>query len=86
MLIFSPNYDHNYKYFVQSCNKRIVHVPRLGGRRFGPPLAQNRELTFDGFDTILLQFRTVFKMTGNLGRVRRTSILMVTGMFFASMS
>lgn len=52
---------------------------RLGGRRFGPPLAQNPELNFDGFESVLLQFRTVFKMTGNLGRVRRTSILMVTG-------
>ena len=53
---------------------------RLGGRRFGPPVAQNRDSkAFEGFESILLQFCTVFKMTGNLGRVRRTSILMVSG-------
>ena len=38
-----------------------------------------RELTFDNFETILLEFKTVYHMTGNLGRVRRNSILMCTG-------
>jgi hypothetical protein len=53
---------------------------RLGGRHFGPPQAANRAAdAFAGFDSVLLQFRTVFKMTGNLGRVRRTSFLMVSG-------
>jgi small subunit ribosomal protein S5 len=49
------------------------------GRRYGPPQAPNREQTFENFETILLEFKTVYKMTGNLGRVRRNSLLMVTG-------
>jgi len=49
------------------------------GRKFGPPLATNKEVTFDNFETILLEFKTVYHMTGNLGRVRRNSILMCTG-------
>jgi hypothetical protein len=52
---------------------------RLGGRHFGPPQAKSLNSSFEGFDSVLLQFRTVFKMTGNLGRVRRTSFLMVSG-------
>ena len=39
----------------------------------------NADHTFENFDSILLEFKTVFNMTGNMGRVRRTSILMVTG-------
>jgi len=49
------------------------------GKKFGPPQSTNQELTFDNFETILLEFKTVFHMTGNLGRVRRNSIMMVTG-------
>jgi len=49
------------------------------GKRFGAPVAPNKELRFDGFDSILLEFKMVFHMTGNLGRVRRASALMVTG-------
>ena len=41
------------------------------GRRYGAPEASNKELTFDNFDTILLEYKTVFNMTGNMGRVRR---------------
>ena len=49
------------------------------GRKFGAPEATNKDYSFDNFDSVLLEFKTVFKMTGNLGRVRRNSILMVTG-------
>jgi len=49
------------------------------GRKFGAPEPSNKDYNFDNFDSILLEFKTVFKMTGNLGRVRRNSILMVTG-------
>lgn len=49
------------------------------GKKFGPPEALNKDLKFENFETVLLEFKTVFKMTGNLGRVRRNSILMVTG-------
>jgi len=49
------------------------------GRSFGPPEAQNKDYSFENFDSVLLEFKTVFKMTGNLGRVRRNSVLMATG-------
>jgi len=49
------------------------------GRKFGPPESINKDLTFDNFESILLEFKTVFHMTGTLGRLRRNSILMVTG-------
>ena len=41
------------------------------GRKFGAPEASNKELTFDNFDSVLLEYKTVFNMTGNMGRVRR---------------
>jgi len=50
-----------------------------GGRRFGPPESFNEERKFEDFESILLEYKTLFKMTGNLGRVRRHSMLMVTG-------
>ena len=49
------------------------------GRKYGAPEAANKELTFDNFDSTLLEYKTVFNMTGNMGRTRRNSILMVTG-------
>ena len=41
------------------------------GRKYGAPEAANNELQFENFDSVLLEFKTVFHMTGNLGRVRR---------------
>jgi small subunit ribosomal protein S5 len=52
---------------------------KIAGKRFGAPQAVNKELKFDNFTSTILEFKMVFKMTGNLGRVRRTSALMVTG-------
>jgi len=52
---------------------------KAAGRKFGPPIATNQDYSFDNFDSILLEFKTVFHMTGNMGRLRRTSALMVTG-------
>jgi len=49
------------------------------GKKFGPPVAVNKELQFDNFDSVLLEFKNVVHMTGVMGRVRRTSALMVTG-------
>jgi len=49
------------------------------GRKFGPPETINKDVKFDNFESTLLEFKTVFKMTGHLGRVRRNSVLMVTG-------
>ena len=41
------------------------------GRKYGAPEAANKELQFENFDSVILEFKTVFHMTGNLGRVRR---------------
>jgi len=49
------------------------------GKKFGAPESANKDYRFNNFESILLEFKTVFHMTGNLGRVRRTSCLMVTG-------
>jgi len=49
------------------------------GKKYGAPEALNKDYNFEGFESVLLEFKTVFHMTGNLGRVRRTSALMVTG-------
>jgi len=49
------------------------------GKKFGAPESVNKDYRFDNFESILLEFKTVFHMSGNLGRVRRTSCLMVTG-------
>lgn len=66
--------------------KRTVHPLERGwtggkmlGRKFGSPASTNKDLAFENFESVLLEFKTVFKMTGNLGRVRRNSILMVAG-------
>ena len=49
------------------------------GRKFGAPESSNKDYNFENFDSVLLEFKTVMNMTGNMGRVRRNSILMVTG-------
>jgi len=49
------------------------------GKRYGAPVAVNEELKFHNFDSVLLEFKMVVHMTGVMGRVRRTSALMVTG-------
>ena len=48
-----------------------VHLYCTVHRRYGAPEAANKELEFENFDSVLLEFKTVFHMTGNLGRVRR---------------
>ncbi|KAG5891649.1 hypothetical protein JTB14_020067 [Gonioctena quinquepunctata] len=51
---------------------------KLPGRSIGPPDPVGED-TFDGFDTKVLQLKTVFNMKGNFGRKRRLSVLVVTG-------
>jgi len=63
----------------QSALERGWTGSKSTGRKFGPPQATNQELSFPNFDSILLEFKTVCHMTGNMGRVRRTSALMVAG-------
>ncbi|XP_057657034.1 28S ribosomal protein S5, mitochondrial [Diorhabda carinulata] len=51
---------------------------KLPGRSIGPPDPIEEE-TFEGFDTKVLELKTVFNMKGNFGRKRRQSALVVTG-------
>eukprot|EP00088_Acartia_fossae_P056742 TRINITY_DN6609_c0_g1_i6.p1 TRINITY_DN6609_c0_g1~~TRINITY_DN6609_c0_g1_i6.p1 ORF type:complete len:457 (-),score=88.25 TRINITY_DN6609_c0_g1_i6:368-1738(-) len=51
----------------------------IRGKKFGAPLADNKELKFNNFDSVLLDFKTTNIMKGVLGRTKRTSALMVTG-------
>lgn len=51
---------------------------KMPGRSIGPPDAVGED-NFEGFDTRVLELKTVFIMKGNLGRTRRFSVLSVTG-------
>uniref|UniRef100_A0A2S2NHX0 Small ribosomal subunit protein uS5m n=1 Tax=Schizaphis graminum TaxID=13262 RepID=A0A2S2NHX0_SCHGA len=51
---------------------------KMPGRSIGPPDSIN-EYNFDGFDTKVLEFKTVFCMKANAGRYRRISVVTVTG-------
>ncbi|XP_014259235.1 28S ribosomal protein S5, mitochondrial [Cimex lectularius] len=51
---------------------------RLPGRSIGPPDPIGDQ-TFEGFDTKVLESKSVFNMTGNMGRKRQMSVFVVTG-------
>lgn len=51
---------------------------KMGGRKIGPPDADNDE-SFEGFETIVLESKITGHMTGNMGRVRTFSCFVVTG-------
>ena len=51
---------------------------KMPGRSIGAPDAIGEE-TFEGFDTRVLEMKTVIVMKGNLGRKRRQSVFAVTG-------
>uniref|UniRef100_A0A146KTA7 Small ribosomal subunit protein uS5m n=1 Tax=Lygus hesperus TaxID=30085 RepID=A0A146KTA7_LYGHE len=51
---------------------------RLPGRKVGPPDPVGEEV-FEGFETVCLESKSVFNMTGNLGRKRQMSMFVVTG-------
>ncbi|XP_071454014.1 small ribosomal subunit protein uS5m [Hetaerina americana] len=51
---------------------------KMPGRSIGPPDPIGGD-TFEGFDTKVLEMKTVFNMRGNLGRTRRMSVMVVTG-------
>nr|CAD7454150.1 unnamed protein product [Timema tahoe] len=51
---------------------------KMPGRSIGVPDPVGED-TFDGFDTKVLEMKTVFNMKGNHGRKRRLSVLVVTG-------
>lgn len=50
----------------------------MPGRSIGPPDAIGED-NFEGFDTRVLELKTVFNMKGNLGRKRRLAGFVVTG-------
>ncbi|KAG8238114.1 hypothetical protein J437_LFUL012725 [Ladona fulva] len=52
---------------------------KMPGRSIGPPDPIGEGKHFDGFDTKVLEMKTVFNMKGNLGRTRRMSVFVVTG-------
>jgi len=51
---------------------------KLPGRSLGPPDPVGED-SFEGFDTKVLEFKTVSSMSGNLGRTRRASAFVITG-------
>lgn len=51
---------------------------KMPGRSLGAPDPIGED-AFDGFDTRVLELKTVFNMKGNLGRKRRLSAFVVTG-------
>uniref|UniRef100_A0A1B6J4L2 Small ribosomal subunit protein uS5m n=1 Tax=Homalodisca liturata TaxID=320908 RepID=A0A1B6J4L2_9HEMI len=51
---------------------------KVPGRSIGPPDPVGED-NFEGFDTRVIEYKSVFNMTGNLGRKRRISAFVVTG-------
>lgn len=51
---------------------------KMPGRSIGPPDPVGED-NFEGFDTKVLELKTVFNMKGNFGRKRRLSVFVVTG-------
>ncbi|KRT83409.1 ribosomal protein, partial [Oryctes borbonicus] len=51
---------------------------KMPGRSIGPPDPIGED-NFEGFDTRVLELKTVFNMKGNFGRKRRLSVFVVTG-------
>jgi small subunit ribosomal protein S5 len=51
---------------------------KMPGRSIGPPDPIGED-AFEGFDTRVIELKTVFNMKGNLGRKRRLSCFVVTG-------
>lgn len=50
----------------------------MPGRSIGPPDPIGED-AFEGFDTKVLELKTIFNMKGNFGRTRRISVMAVTG-------
>lgn len=51
---------------------------KMPGRSIGPPDPIGED-KFDGFDTKVLELKTVFNMKGNFGRKRRLAVYVITG-------
>lgn len=68
----------NFRVFKSSPIDRGWSGNKMPGRSIGAPDPVDDE-AFDGFDTRVLELKTVFIMKGNLGRKRRLSVFVVTG-------
>ena len=49
------------------------------GKKFASPLEPNYAINYDGFESVLLEMKQVSHMTGNKGRLRSFSTIMLTG-------
>nr|CAD7589181.1 unnamed protein product [Timema genevievae] len=94
-LIPAVNINRNTSFFnklpAEEIWKGVTSVSNAGkkrgrGKGMGKKTAKNLNKgqiigvdTFDGFDTKVLEMKTVFNMKGNHGRKRRLSVLVVTG-------
>jgi len=51
---------------------------KMGGRMIGPPDPVGED-NFEGFNSVIIEYKQVFHMSGNLGRKRQVSAFVVTG-------
>lgn len=68
----------SFKYAKLSPIERGWSGAKMPGRKIGPPDPIGEE-TFEGFETVCLELKTIFNMKGNFGRTRRISVMAVTG-------
>lgn len=67
-----------FKYMKLSPIERGWSGAKMPGRSIGPPDPIGED-TFEGFDSKVLELKTVFNMKGNFGRTRRICVLAITG-------
>ncbi|GLV43460.1 mitochondrial ribosomal protein S5 [Carabus blaptoides fortunei] len=67
-----------FRYMKLSPIERGWTGAKMPGRSIGPPDAIGED-TFEGFDSKVLELKTIFNMKGNFGRTRRISVIAVTG-------
>lgn len=68
----------NFRHFKMNPLDRGWSGTKMPGRSIGAPDTIDEE-SFEGFDTRVLEMKTVIVMKGNLGRKRRQSVFVVTG-------
>lgn len=68
----------NFRVFKMNSLDRGWSGAKMPGRSIGAPDTVDEE-SFEGFDTRVLEMKTVIVMKGNLGRKRRQSVFVVTG-------
>jgi len=68
----------NFKFQKLTPLERGWSGAKMPGRSIGPPDAIGED-SFEGFDTKVLELKTVINMKGNLGRKRRLAVAVITG-------